>query len=121
MLYQLTCFANCHRNPQVCFYNSKTEEVSSHTLRLPKEGCVGDLLAELQRQLGEERAERPLRLLEISYSRIYKVQQHVQWCAAHVQCCGRRTIETSLHVYVCMPFDCQHVASNFEAYTHPLA
>lgn len=58
---------------QVCFYNSKTEEVSSHTLRLPKEGTVGDLLAELQRQLGEEHTGRPLRLLEISYSRIYKV------------------------------------------------
>lgn len=62
---------------QVCFYNSRTEEVSSHTLRLPKEGCVSDLLAELQRQLGEEHSGRPLRLLEISYSRIYKV---LGWC-----------------------------------------
>ncbi len=57
----------------MCFYNDKTEEVSSHTLRLPKEGTVADLLGELQRQLGEEYGNRQLRLMEVSYSRIFKV------------------------------------------------
>mgnify|MGYP005705759787 CR=1 FL=1 len=59
---------------KVAFHNSKTAEVSSHNIRLPKESCVTDVLSELCRQLGPDvTITRPLRLLEVFYHKIYKV------------------------------------------------
>lgn len=43
-------------------------------VRVPREGgCVGDVLAEMSRRVGAEYAGRPLRLLEVYQSKIYKV------------------------------------------------
>ncbi|KAK9823704.1 hypothetical protein WJX72_004794 [[Myrmecia] bisecta] len=58
---------------KVVFHNEKTEEVATHTVRLPKESVVGDVLAALALQLGPAVAARPLRLLEVFYCKIYKV------------------------------------------------
>jgi len=80
---------------KVAFHNSKTELVSEHSIRLPKESCVEDVLRQLEQKLkeapppgenkdGEADNKAPaaapvitgeLRMLEVCYHRIYKVFQ----------------------------------------------
>mmetsp|Transcript_35695 Transcript_35695/g.79387 ORF Transcript_35695/g.79387 Transcript_35695/m.79387 type:complete len:1131 (+) Transcript_35695:131-3523(+) len=58
---------------RVFLYNDKAEQASEHTVRLPKNSTVGDVLVELQKQAGAAAAGRPLRLLEVYNSKIYKI------------------------------------------------
>lgn len=44
-----------------------------HEVRLPKDSTVGDVLEALRQQLPEETRPRELRMLEVFYSKIYKV------------------------------------------------
>jgi hypothetical protein len=59
---------------QIALHNDRTEFVAEHDLRMPREVTVADVLTELQRHLGEEYQGRPMRLLEVFSSRIYKVR-----------------------------------------------
>eukprot|EP00246_Nothoceros_aenigmaticus_P013115 TRINITY_DN439_c0_g3_i1.p1 TRINITY_DN439_c0_g3~~TRINITY_DN439_c0_g3_i1.p1 ORF type:complete len:1081 (+),score=256.97 TRINITY_DN439_c0_g3_i1:216-3458(+) len=58
---------------KVAFHNVKTEELSVHNIRLPKQSTVGDVIAELKGkvELSSEKAE--LRILEVFYHKIYKI------------------------------------------------
>jgi ubiquitin carboxyl-terminal hydrolase 7 len=59
---------------QVHFHNDKTEFVGEHVVRLPRDSSVADVLRELGSRLGADYAGRPLRLLEVYHSKIYKVR-----------------------------------------------
>lgn len=59
---------------KVAFNNAKTEEVGTYNIRLPRESTVSDVLTELRKQLGEKGSPTgELRMLEVFYSKIYKV------------------------------------------------
>ena len=58
---------------QIAFHGEAGQEVSQHQVRLPRDSCVEQLLAELQRQLPASHASAPLRLLELYMSKIFKV------------------------------------------------
>ena len=60
------------------YAGERGEELSKHTLRVPKEATVADVLAELKRQLGDNAPAQPMRLLEIYISKIHKVVYHVK-------------------------------------------
>lgn len=59
---------------KVNFHNERAELVSEQTLRLAKDAVVGELLAELKKVLGAAVGDRPLRLMEVFNSKIYKVR-----------------------------------------------
>lgn len=64
----------CASDPsQIQFHNDKTEFVAEHVVRVPQDGCFGDVLAELSKRLGPDYEGRQLRLLEVYQSKIYKV------------------------------------------------
>lgn len=58
---------------KITLYNEKAEPAGEHVLRLPLDRYVGDLLQELQRQLGQAYEGKTFRLLEVYNGRIYKV------------------------------------------------
>ena len=58
---------------QIAFHGDKAEEVGQHSVRLPKDSHVRELLSELRNLLPPAYSNRPLRLLEIYMSKIYKV------------------------------------------------
>ncbi len=49
--------------------------MSQHDVRVPKDDTVGDVLEALRKQLPEDKRPAALRLLEVFYSKIYKVRQ----------------------------------------------
>ncbi|KAL3154338.1 hypothetical protein ABBQ32_013820 [Trebouxia sp. C0010 RCD-2024] len=58
---------------KIAFHGEKAEEVGQHSVRLPKDSHVRELLSELRSLLPPAYSSRPLRLLEIYMSKIYKV------------------------------------------------
>lgn len=65
----------CAWSPQVCFHNEKTEFVVQHNVRVPRDGCVKDVLDKLSEMLGPQKTGgQPLRMLEIYNSKLYKVR-----------------------------------------------
>lgn len=58
---------------QVSYHGENTELVSTHDVRLPKDSSVADVLEALRMQLPEDKRPAALRLLEVFYSKIYKV------------------------------------------------
>lgn len=56
------------------FHKENTEQGSEHTVRVPREGKVEDVLQELARQLGPDAKQRVLRLMEVHSSKLYKVR-----------------------------------------------
>eukprot|EP00877_Chromochloris_zofingiensis_P003568 jgi/Chrzof1/13211/Cz07g24170.t1 len=58
---------------KINFHNEKTDFVDTHTIRLPRDSCVADVLEELRKRLGDEYADKKLRLMEVFNSKIYKV------------------------------------------------
>lgn len=63
---------------QVFFHKDNTEQGSEHTLRVPREGKVEDVLQQLADQLGPVAKDRSLRLMEVHSSRLYKVPHHTR-------------------------------------------
>ena len=59
---------------QVYYHGAAGEQVSTHEVRLPKDSCVADVLQALNGQLPEDKRPPRLRLLEVFYSKIYKVE-----------------------------------------------
>ena len=59
---------------QVNFHDERTALVGEpHTIRVPRDAVMGDVLEELRKRLPPEHASKRLRLLEVHQSRIYKV------------------------------------------------
>ncbi|KAL0031727.1 hypothetical protein WJX79_003396 [Trebouxia sp. C0005] len=58
---------------KIAFHGEKAEEVAQHQLRLPKDSCIEHVLEELRKLLPADYASTPLRLLQIYWSKIYKV------------------------------------------------
>lgn len=65
---------------QVNYHGESTEQVSTHDVRLPKDSNVADVLQALRLQLPEDKRPTALRLLEVFYSKIYKVRPHPFHC-----------------------------------------
>ena len=61
----------CH--VQVYYHGEATEHVSTHDVRLPKESTIADVIAALRALLPPDKCPERLRLLEVFYSKIYKV------------------------------------------------
>ncbi|KAH7866535.1 hypothetical protein Vadar_021651 [Vaccinium darrowii] len=58
---------------KVAFYSSSKDEVVNHTIRLPKQSTVRDLLNDLKTKVELSHPKAELRLLEIFYHKIYKI------------------------------------------------
>ncbi|KAJ7569829.1 hypothetical protein O6H91_01G096500 [Diphasiastrum complanatum] len=58
---------------KVAFHNAKTEEVSVHNIRLPKQSTVGDVINELKGKVELSGPIAELRILEVFYHKIYKI------------------------------------------------
>ncbi|CAK9213983.1 unnamed protein product [Sphagnum troendelagicum] len=58
---------------KVAFHNSKTEELSVHNIRLPKQSTVGDVIIELKGKVELSSPQAELRVLEVFYHKIYKI------------------------------------------------
>jgi ubiquitin carboxyl-terminal hydrolase 7 len=59
---------------KIAFHGHDTKHVETFNIRMPRESCVADLLAELRHRLGDKVTPGlELRLLELWYSKIYKV------------------------------------------------
>ncbi|KAJ7296752.1 hypothetical protein O6H91_Y100900 [Diphasiastrum complanatum] len=58
---------------KVAFHNAKTEEVSVHYIRLPKQSTVGDVIDELKGKVELLNPKSELRVLEVFYHKIYKI------------------------------------------------
>ncbi|AES71608.2 ubiquitin carboxyl-terminal hydrolase 13 isoform X1 [Medicago truncatula] len=58
---------------KVAFHHAIKDEVVSHTIRLPKQSTVGDVLDDLKTKVELSHPDAELRLLEVFYHKIYKV------------------------------------------------
>ncbi|CAI8586565.1 unnamed protein product [Vicia faba] len=58
---------------KVAFHQATLDEVVIHTIRLPKQSTVGDVLDDLKTKVELSRPDAELRLLEVFYHKIYKV------------------------------------------------
>lgn len=59
---------------QVCFHNEKAEFLAAHSVRVPRDGTVADVLDKVAAAAGPKAAGQPLRLLEIYNSKLWKVR-----------------------------------------------
>ncbi|CAL0307513.1 unnamed protein product [Lupinus luteus] len=58
---------------KVAFHHAIKDEVVIHTIRLPKQSTVGDVLDDLKTKVEMSHPDAELRLLEVFYHKIYKV------------------------------------------------
>ncbi|CAO2840942.1 unnamed protein product [Amaranthus hypochondriacus] len=58
---------------KVAFHHSTRDEVTIHTIRLPKQSTVGDVLNDLKTKVELSHPDAELRLLEVFYHKIYKI------------------------------------------------
>ncbi|XP_058743179.1 ubiquitin C-terminal hydrolase 13-like isoform X6 [Vicia villosa] len=58
---------------KVAFHHATSDEVVIHTIRLPKQSTVGDVLDDIKTKVELSRPDAELRLLEVFYHKIYKV------------------------------------------------
>ncbi|KAF7153501.1 hypothetical protein RHSIM_Rhsim01G0198200 [Rhododendron simsii] len=68
---------------KVAFHHATKEEVSVHTIRLPKQSTVGDVINELKTKVELSHADAELRLLEVFYHKIYKVPEEEKNLGLH--------------------------------------
>ncbi|WKA01629.1 hypothetical protein VitviT2T_019900 [Vitis vinifera] len=58
---------------KVAFHHATKEEVVIHTIRLPKQSTVGDVINDLKSKVELSHPNAELRLLEVFYHKIYKI------------------------------------------------
>ncbi|GFS37789.1 ubiquitin-specific protease 12 [Actinidia rufa] len=58
---------------KVTFHHATKEEVVIHTIRLPKQSTVGDVINDLKTKVELSHPDAELRLLEVFYHKIYKI------------------------------------------------
>ncbi|KAL4200392.1 hypothetical protein AMTRI_Chr03g56220 [Amborella trichopoda] len=61
------------KTPKVAFHHSTKDEVVIHSIRLPKQSTVGDVINDLKTKVELSNPNAELRLLEIFYHKIYKI------------------------------------------------
>ncbi|KAK4385482.1 Ubiquitin carboxyl-terminal hydrolase 12, partial [Sesamum angolense] len=57
---------------KVAFHHATKDEVVIHTIRLPKQSTVGDVISDLKTKVELSHPDAELRLLEVFYHKIYK-------------------------------------------------
>ncbi|CAL2239056.1 unnamed protein product [Prunus armeniaca] len=62
---------------KVAFHHATKDEVVVHTIRLPKQSSVGDVIDDLKTKVELSHPDAELRLLEVFYHKIYKVLDNV--------------------------------------------
>ncbi|CAM6108023.1 unnamed protein product [Calypogeia fissa] len=62
---------------KIAFHNAKTEELSKHNIRLPKQSTVGDVINELKGKVELSSPKAELRILEVFYHKIYKKIENI--------------------------------------------
>ncbi|KAH7561340.1 hypothetical protein JRO89_XS10G0213700 [Xanthoceras sorbifolium] len=63
----------CLKTLKVAFHHATKDEVSIHTIRLPKQSTVGDVINDLKTKVELSHPNAELRLLEVFYHKIYKI------------------------------------------------
>ncbi|KAF3646209.1 Ubiquitin carboxyl-terminal hydrolase 12 [Capsicum annuum] len=63
----------CLKTLKVAFYNAAKAEVNIHTIRLPKQSTVDDVLNHLKTKVELSHPDAELRLLEVFYHKIFKI------------------------------------------------
>ncbi|XP_044505519.1 ubiquitin C-terminal hydrolase 12-like isoform X2 [Mangifera indica] len=63
----------CLKTLKVTFHHAIKDEVSIHTIRLPKQSTVGDVINDLKTKVELSHPDAELRLLEVFYHKIYKI------------------------------------------------
>ncbi|KAJ8551602.1 hypothetical protein K7X08_021617 [Anisodus acutangulus] len=63
----------CLKTLKVASYNAAKDEVTIHTIRLPKQSTVDDVLNHLKTKVELSHPDAELRLLEVFYHKIYKI------------------------------------------------
>jgi ubiquitin carboxyl-terminal hydrolase 7 len=58
---------------KVTYHHATKDEVSVHSIRLPKNSTVGDVLNDIKSKVELSHPNAELRLLEVFYHKIYKV------------------------------------------------
>ncbi|KVI06231.1 hypothetical protein Ccrd_015416, partial [Cynara cardunculus var. scolymus] len=58
---------------KVAFHHATKDEVVIHTIRLPKQSTVGDVISDLKTKVELSHRDAELRLLEVFYHKIYKI------------------------------------------------
>lgn len=58
---------------KVAFHHATKDEVTIHTIRLPKQSTVGEVLNDLKTKVELSHPDAELRLLEVFYHKIYKI------------------------------------------------
>ncbi|GAB2262206.1 hypothetical protein Droror1_Dr00003203 [Drosera rotundifolia] len=58
---------------KVAFHHATKDDVTIHTVRLPKQSTVGDVLNDLKPKVELSHPDAELRMLEVFYHKIYKV------------------------------------------------
>ncbi|KAI7751492.1 hypothetical protein M8C21_022566, partial [Ambrosia artemisiifolia] len=58
---------------KVAFHHATKDEVVIHTIRLPKQSTVGDVINDLKTKVELSHKDAELRLLEVFYHKIYKI------------------------------------------------
>ncbi|KAD4584001.1 hypothetical protein E3N88_21602 [Mikania micrantha] len=58
---------------KVAFHHATKDEVVIHTIRLPKQSIVGDVINDLKTKVDLSHKDAELRLLEVFYHKIYKI------------------------------------------------
>ncbi|KAK7824509.1 ubiquitin carboxyl-terminal hydrolase 12, partial [Quercus suber] len=68
---------------KVAFHHSTKDEVVIHTIRLPKQSTVGDVINDLKTKVELSHPNAELRLLEVFYHKIYKVPEEEKNLGPH--------------------------------------
>ncbi|KAJ6986427.1 hypothetical protein NC653_019811 [Populus alba x Populus x berolinensis] len=90
---------------KVAFHHATKDEVVIHTIRLPKQSTVGDVINDLKAKVELSHPNAELRLLEVFYHKIYKVPEEEKNLAPH---------DRLIHVYHFMKDTTQNqVVQNF--------
>jgi len=58
---------------KVTYHHATKDEVSVHSIRLPKNSTVGDVLSDIKTKVELSHPDAELRLLEVFYHKIYKI------------------------------------------------
>ncbi|KAH7547698.1 hypothetical protein JRO89_XS14G0004000 [Xanthoceras sorbifolium] len=63
----------CLKTLKVAFHHASKDEVVIHTIRLPKQSTVADVISDLKTKVELSHPNAELRLLEVFYHKIYKI------------------------------------------------
>ncbi|KAG6434216.1 hypothetical protein SASPL_105839 [Salvia splendens] len=89
---------------KVAFHHATKDEVVIHTIRLPKQSTVGDVINDLKSKVELSHPDAELRLLEVFYHKIYKIPQEEKNLGPN---------DRLIHVYHFMKDTTQNQVHNF--------